>query len=91
MGKINYADVVLFLQEDKEKRVSIPNGDFPITAKNIRMTLLKSRNSMSYKSTNLLMKECIGPEQIFNYVMEEKIDLDISQDYYNSLEDNREF
>jgi replicative DNA helicase len=89
MGKINYADVVMFLQEDKEKRIMLPDpSGLPITAKNIRLSLLKSRNSSASRYTNIVMKENIGPESIFNFVMEEKPEIDAAQNGYNNNSEN---
>jgi len=79
MQKIDNSDFVLFLQNDQEPTIGIPTElGIPKQCKHIKMTILKNRNGPVQKSSLMIMQEKLGSEEIFNFRIEEKGNLDNS-------------
>ncbi len=74
MQKVDNADFIAFIQNDgKEPKISIPSDTgIPITCKHIRVQILKNRNGPEGDTANMIMKDKLGQESIFNFKIEEK-------------------
>ena len=73
MQKIDNSDFVLFIQQDKEAKISIPTTSGLVKeCKHIKLSILKNRNGPVNKSELMVMQEKIGYQEIFNFRIEEK-------------------
>lgn len=88
MQKVDNSDTVIMIQEDNnEPTISIPGkGGLPITCKNLKIRIIKNRNGRKGDSTNMIMKDKIGSQSVFNFRIEEKTMIRDEQQIQNSNE-----